>query len=106
MSNLNDSRIAVTGKRMAWAMPMCHAMWCKWCRMSESRTANLRLETAPPVEAVPAWSKSAPENPGANRAADGQPLCGFAPGLLPHIRHCVGFEVGPGVGGKTKLGKG
>ena len=52
-----------------------------------------------------AWSKSAPEKPGANRAADSQPLCGFAPGLLPHVRHCVGFEVGRGVGWETKLGR-
>ena len=63
-----------------------------------SRTANLRLETAPSVEAVPAWSKSAPETPGANRAADCLPLCGFAPGLLAHVQHRVGMGSGLGEG--------
>ena len=35
--------------------------------------------------------------PGTNRAADRLPLVQFAPGLLPQIRHHVGFEVGRGV---------
>ena len=46
---------------------------------------------------VPTCPKSPLETPGANRAADSHPLCGFAPGLLPYGRHDVGFQVGRGV---------
>ena len=48
--------------------------------------------------AVHTWSTPAPENPGANRAADCLPLCGFAPGLLAHVHHRVGMGAGRGEG--------
>ena len=48
-------------------------------------------------ENVHTCPKSAPQKTPANRAADCLPLCGFAPGLLPHVRHGDGFEMGRGV---------